>query len=78
MKDVLIPEGYYTTVEDFAYNKGLSPATVRRHCVDGTLKAVKIGKAWLVRVQRPAPNFSGLFEDVCMIPACGCSGKAHP
>lgn len=47
---VKVPEGWYVTVEDYARAVGVSPATARRRCVDGTLRAVKIGKAWLVPV----------------------------
>lgn len=36
------------SVEQAAERLGLSPATVRRRCVDGSLPAEKVGRAWVV------------------------------
>lgn len=49
-----VPAGYYVTTDDYAREYGLSPATVRRHCVSGRLNAVKVGKAWLVNYDHQA------------------------
>lgn len=45
---VWFEEGNYTSVEEYAKENGVSPATVRRRCVDGTLRALKVGRAWII------------------------------
>lgn len=40
-------DGYYTT-EEAAEELGIKPVTVRWHISEGNVKAVKIGKAWLI------------------------------
>lgn len=47
-----IPAGQYVTVEDYARDAGISPATVKRRCAKGNLQehAVKVGRQWLIWV----------------------------
>lgn len=49
MKPTHIPEGDYLTSDEYARSEGISPATVRRWCVDKKIPAIKVGKAWLVQ-----------------------------
>lgn len=44
-----VPDGDYMTSDDYAKATGLSPATARRHAVNGKVDAVKVGRAWLIR-----------------------------
>lgn len=43
-----LEEGNYTSVEEYAKECGVSRATVKRRCQDGTLRAKKVGRAWLI------------------------------
>lgn len=45
-----VAEGYYVTTEEYAAVAKVSPATVKRRCMDGSLQATKVGRAWLIPV----------------------------
>lgn len=47
-----IKQGFYVTVEDYSRTTGISQATVKRRCTDGSLHATKVGRAWLIHVGR--------------------------
>lgn len=49
-----IPAGQYVTVEDYAREAGVSPATIKRRCARGDLReqAVKVGRQWLIWVSK--------------------------
>lgn len=43
-----IPEGYYLSPEDYAKRSGVSPATVKRKCKAGELRAIRFNGSWLI------------------------------
>lgn len=45
-------EGDFITVEEAASRLGVSPATVKRRCADGSLTAQKFGRSWVVDVAK--------------------------
>jgi hypothetical protein len=52
-KPVHLPEGYYMGVGAYAKKSGLSEATVKRRCIDGSLPAKKVGeRSWFILVDR--------------------------
>lgn len=50
--------GLYESVTEYAERTGISKATIKRRCEDGSLAAEKIGGAWLIRVDKPSEEVS--------------------